>query len=166
MWQFWGTFQSFQISFPSKRNFRRVLTFPQNVSSLDVRIHHRICDAQKHLLHTFVKPKKYIIENCIIYMTILRNVSILSNIFSIEEKLQESVNVSTKRIFTRCENSSQNLWCSKTSTSHTCWTEEIYNWKLHNICDNSEERFNPFKHLFHWRKTSGEYLRFHKTYLH
>ena len=99
----------FQTSFPSKRNFRRVFKFPQNVSSLDVRIHHRICDAQIHLLNTLVKQYKYIIENCIIYVTILRNVSILSNIFSIEEKVQESVNVSTKRIFTRCENSSQNL---------------------------------------------------------
>ena len=81
----------FQTSFPSKRNFRRVFKFPQNVSSLDVRIHHRICDAKKHLLHTLVKRKKYICENCIIYMTILSNVSILSNIFSIEKKLQESV---------------------------------------------------------------------------
>ena len=166
MWQFWGTFQSFRTSFPSKRNFRRVFTFPQNVSSLDVRIHHRICDAQKHLLHTLVKQKKYIIENCIIYVTILRNVSILSNIFSIEEKLQESVYVSTKRILTRCESSSQNLWCSKTSTSHTCLKVQIYNWQLHNKCDNSKERLNPYKHPFDRRETSGECLSFHKTYPH
>ena len=35
--------------------------------------HHRICDAQKHLLHTLDKPKEKIIDNYIIKLTIQHN---------------------------------------------------------------------------------------------
>ena len=52
------------------------------------------------------------------------NVYIVSNIFSIDVGPQERLAVAAKRIFTRCEKSSQNLRCSKTSTSHTFETEE------------------------------------------
>ena len=45
------------------RDFNREFKLLQNVYTLDVRIHHRICDAQKHLLHTFVKVKLEIIDN-------------------------------------------------------------------------------------------------------
>ena len=39
------------------------MQWQQNVSSLDVRIHHRICDDQKHLLSTLVQLKKKIIND-------------------------------------------------------------------------------------------------------
>ena len=91
-----------------------------NAYSLDVRNHHRICDAQKHLLHTLLKLKKKIIDNYMMNKRIEENVYIVSNIFSIDVSPQQRIAGVAKRIFTRCEKSSQNLGCSKTSTSHTC----------------------------------------------
>ena len=38
------------------------MQWQQNVQALDVRIHHRICDDQKHLLPTLVQLKKKIID--------------------------------------------------------------------------------------------------------
>ena len=39
------------------------MQWQKNVESLDVRIHHRICDDQKHLLSTLVQLKKKIIDD-------------------------------------------------------------------------------------------------------
>ena len=39
------------------------MQWQQNVWSPDVRIHHRICDDQKHLLPTLVQLKKKIIDD-------------------------------------------------------------------------------------------------------
>ena len=47
------------------------------------------------------------------------NVYIVSNIFSKDVGLQQRLADEAKREFTSCENSSRNLGCSKTSTSHT-----------------------------------------------
>ena len=52
------------------------------------------------------------------------NVFIVTNIFSIDVGPQQRLEVVAKRKFTRCEKSSQNMGCSKTSTSHTFETEE------------------------------------------
>ena len=38
-------------------------------------------------------------------------------------RLQQRLLFATKHVLRRCENSSQNLRCSKTSTSHTCKAE-------------------------------------------
>ena len=57
-------------------------------------------------------------------MRIEENVYIISNILSIDVGHQQRLAVAAKRKFNRCEKSSQNLGCSKTSTSHTFETEE------------------------------------------
>ena len=92
------------------------LAVAANAFSLDVRNHHRICDAQKHLLHTLLKLKKKIIDNYMMNKRIEENVYIVSNIFSIDVSRQQRLAGAAKRKFTRCEKSSQNLGCSKTST--------------------------------------------------
>ena len=51
-------FQSSQTCITSTRDFNRDLQSQQNVYRLDVGNHHRICDAQKHLLHTLAKAKE------------------------------------------------------------------------------------------------------------
>ena len=56
-------FKSFQTSIPSKRDSSRESKFEQKHYSLDVSIHHRIWDAQKHLLQTLVKQKKKTVDN-------------------------------------------------------------------------------------------------------
>ena len=58
-------------------------------------------------------------------MRIQQNIGEVKKIYEIEVKLQEWVYVSTKWLFTRCENSSQNLGYSKTSTTNTCLTDEM-----------------------------------------
>ena len=90
------------------------------VYSLDVRNHHRIWDAQKHLLHKLVKLKKKLIYYFKMNVTIKKNAQTVSNINSIEVRLQQRLAVKTNRPLTRCENSSQHLGCIKTPTSHTC----------------------------------------------
>ena len=57
-------------------------------------------------------------------MRIEKNVYIVLNIFSIDVSLLQRLAGAAKRKFTKCEKSSQNLGCSKTSTSHTFETEE------------------------------------------
>ena len=57
------TFTSSQTSIQSAWVLNRDLQLQQNAYSLDVRNHHRIFDAQKHLLHTLVKLKKKIVDN-------------------------------------------------------------------------------------------------------
>ena len=51
----------------------------QIVHSVDVRIHHRIWDAQKHLLQTFDKAIQTFIESIVISLTIQGNVKNISN---------------------------------------------------------------------------------------
>ncbi len=52
---------------------------------------------------------------------------------------QRRLSFATKHVLSRCEKSSQNLWCSKTSTSHTCKTERKGYKQLFDTCDNSTE---------------------------
>ncbi len=54
-------------------------------------------------------------------------------------RLQQRLLFATKHVLSRCENSSQNLWCSKTSTSHTCKAKRKGYWQLFDTCDNSTE---------------------------
>ena len=54
-------------------------------------------------------------------------------------RLQHRLLFATKHVLSRCENSSQNLWCSKTSTSHTCKAEGRGYRQLFDTCDNSTE---------------------------
>ena len=76
---------------------------------------------------------------------------IVSNIFFIYVSLQQRLAVDAKRIFNRCEKSSQNLGCSKTSTSYTSETEEKDYRQSNNECMNLRKRFCRLKHLFHRR---------------
>ena len=58
-------------------------------------------------------------------MRIQQNIGEVKKIYEIEVKRQQWVYVSTKWLFTRCDNSSQNLGYSKTSTTNTCLTDEM-----------------------------------------
>ena len=86
---------------------------------LDVGIHHRISVVLEHLLPTLVKLNETIVGDHIINVTIQQNAENLFNIYSIQVSLQQRLSVATKHIISTCENSSQNLCCLKTSTSHT-----------------------------------------------
>ena len=67
------------------------------------------------------------------------NIGKVEKIYGIEVKLQQRVYVLTKWLFTRCENSSQNLGCSKTSTTNTCLTDEMAFSRVFYIHENSTE---------------------------
>ena len=54
-------------------------------------------------------------------------------------RLQQRLLFALKHVLSRCENSSQNLWCSKISTSHTYKTERKDYWQVFYTCDNSTE---------------------------
>ena len=71
-------------------------------------------------------------------------------------RLQKRLEVAWKPLFARCENSSQNLGCSKTSTWHACKTEEKDNWLLSNQSEYSRESLERRKHLFHQIENSTE----------
>ena len=51
------------MSIALKWEFIKNLQKQENVDSLDVRIHHRIWDAKKHLLQTLNKQTEMLIEN-------------------------------------------------------------------------------------------------------
>ena len=67
------------------------------------------------------------------------NIGKVEKIYGIEVKLQQRVYVLTKWLFTRCENSSQNLGCSKTSTTNTCLTDEMAFSRVFYMHENSTE---------------------------
>ncbi len=52
---------------------------------------------------------------------------------------QQRLLFATKHVLSRWENSSQNLWYLKTSTSHTYKTDRKGYWQLFYTCDNSTE---------------------------
>ena len=129
-----------QTSIPSISDCNRNIQVQTNVDSLDVRIHQRIRDVQKHLHHKCVKVNKRLIYNYWRYVSIHSNVKSLSNMYSIDMRPEQRLSVISKRQFIRCENSSQNLGCSKTSTSQKCYTKEKNYFKLFDICDYSLKR--------------------------
>ena len=88
-----------------------------------MRIHHRICDVQKHLLHRHIKLNEKVIDNYLIHVTIQQNIKNVSKKLIHPSAPSTETIIRTKHVLSRCENSSQNLWCSKTSTSHTYKTE-------------------------------------------
>ena len=88
----------------------------ESVYSIHMRIHHRIGDPLKHLLQTLGKQTEMLSKSNMISVTFLevnRNIK-SSNWFDVRNP--QKVTGSRKRLFTTCENSSQNLGCSKTST--------------------------------------------------
>ena len=94
----------------------RRLAVQQKVYSVDVRNHHRIWDAQKHLQLTLDGLKEKFIDKFFINVRIQQNIlNRLKHLFNRDKSLAE-VCSPTKGLFTRCENSSQNPGCSKTST--------------------------------------------------
>ena len=56
----------------------------QIVHSVDVRIHHRLWDAKKHLLQTLDKANQKFIESIVISLTIQYNVKNISNMNCIQ----------------------------------------------------------------------------------
>ena len=72
-------------------------------------------------------------------MTIQQNIKNVSKNSSNQVRLQQRLLLATKHVLSRCENSSQNPWCSKTSTSHTYKTERKGYWQLFDTCDNWTE---------------------------
>ena len=67
--------------------------------------------------------------------------------------------VSAPKVFTRCDNSSQNLGCLKTSTSHKCSTKENAYWQVYKKGYNSTKHINHRNHLFYQGITSTEPLQ-------
>ena len=67
-------FESSQSSIQSTCDFNRDFQSQQNVHRLDVCNHHRVCDAQKHLLHTLAKLEKRFIDSYKMNLTIQHNV--------------------------------------------------------------------------------------------
>ena len=84
----------------------------ENMYSIDVRIHHRICDAQKHL----VQGKGNLMNEYINKMTsielvlrFIKRFRMFFRINSIDVRFQQRNSDEGKHAFYRCENSSQNL---------------------------------------------------------
>ena len=118
----------------------------QKFLSLDVRTHHRIWDAQEHLLHTLVKLNKKTFHNQMIKLTMKKMFKSCQTSIKSNSRLQQRFEFATKHPFTRCENSSQNLGCSKTSTSHSCTTEQKDFLQLNNKIENSTKHLKRVKH--------------------
>ena len=116
---------------------QQILRVTNKCDSLDVRIHQRFWDAQKHLPPKRVTLKEKLIYNYVIHVTIHSNVENLSNLYPIDLRLQQILPVTYKCRFIRCENSSQILGCSTTSISETCYSEGKAYLQLCNICDYS-----------------------------
>ena len=74
-------------------DFSRDLKMHKKIYSLDVRIHHRIWDAQKHLLPMFVKLMKRMIEYYAINLKIQLNFYKFKNSYSIKVKIKQRVAV-------------------------------------------------------------------------
>ena len=105
-------FKSFETSIRSNRDPCRELYLQHGVDSLDVTIHHRFWDAQKHLLQTLITLSEKIFG-------IEQKVQIIWDIYSTELRPLQRVIFETWCRFTRCDNSSHNLGCTKTSTSNS-----------------------------------------------
>ena len=81
---------------------------PNKRYTLHVKIHHRICDAQKHLLQTLVKRFEKFIDIYVIDLGVKEIIKNVLNINFIEFRTQQRPADQTKCLYTRCENSSQN----------------------------------------------------------
>ena len=82
---------------------------PNKIYTLHVKIHHRICDAQKHLLQTLVKRLEKLIDIYVIDLGMKEIIKNVLNINFIEFRTQQRTADPNKSLYTRCENSSQNL---------------------------------------------------------
>ena len=72
--------------------------------------------------------------------TIQQNVKSVSNINSNQGRINKRLGEARRLLFIRCGNSSQNLGCSKTSTSYTFLSDIKVYWELDNKSDNSAGR--------------------------
>ena len=99
-------------------------------------------------------------------MRIQQNIGEVKKIYEIEVKLQQWVYVSRKWLFTRCENSSQNLGCLKTSTSNTCLTDEIAYSHVFCIQEISAEHWKGGENIWDRSETSAVGLSFNKMTFH
>ena len=160
-----GTFKTSKTSIQSRWDFKRDWQSHQNLYSLDVRIHHRIWDDQKHLLHIRVKVKEKIIDYSALHLKIKGHLKRLKHLFNQGETSTETGS-RIKTSIQRCENWSQNLGCSKTSTSHACKTEEKDDWLLSNQSECSRESLKSLKHLFNQIETTTETSSRMKAFIH
>ena len=84
----------------------------ENMHSIDVRIHHSICDAQKHI----IQGKSNLMNEYINQMTsielvlrVIKRFRMSFRINLIDVRFQQRNSDEGKDTFYRCENSSQNL---------------------------------------------------------
>ena len=82
---------------------------PNKSYTLYVKIHHRICDAQKHLLQRLVKRLEKLSDIYVIDLGMKEIIKNVLNINFIEFRTQQRPADPNKSLYTRCENSSQNL---------------------------------------------------------
>ena len=121
-----------------------------------MRNHHRICDAQEHLLNTLVKLEEKFIDKYVIDVTIQQNVlNILKYLFHRGKTRGESC-CPTNALITGCKKSSMNLGCPKQLPLTLDRLKEKF---ADNFIINVTVQQNvlyPLKHLFHRCKTGAE----------
>ena len=84
----------------------------KNLHSIDVRFHHRICDAQKHLVQgKGDSMKEYInqVTSIELVSRVIKRFQVSLQVNLIHVGFQQRNSDEGKHAFYRCENSSQNL---------------------------------------------------------
>ena len=99
------------------------------------------------------------------YMRIQQNIERLRNILDGSETSEVGLSFN-KPLFTRCENSTQNLGCSKTSTSNTFLTDEMSYSHVFCIQEISAKHWKGGENIWDRSETSGEGLSFKKMAFH
>ena len=107
-----------QTWFKSNCHSSRRLNLQQMFLSLDVRIHHRILDAQKHLLHTLAKLKKKTFDYQIIELTMKKTLKSCQTSIKSNLRLQQRFEFARKVPFTRCE-IHHRIWDAQKHLLHT-----------------------------------------------
>ena len=83
-----------------------------------------------------------------------------------QERLRERLAEGRNLLFIRCENSSQNLGCSKTSTSNTRLTVRNFPWEQYNKSGDPLEPNECVKHKLDAGETQRKTCRRKKTSVH
>ena len=83
-----------------------------------------------------------------------------------QERLRERLAEARKILFFRCEKSSQNLGCSKTSTSNTRLTVRNFPSEQYNKSEDPLEPYDCEKHQLDARETQRKTSRSKQTSVH
>ena len=98
-----------------------------------------------------------------ISLTIQQNVKSVSNINSTQGRINQRLAVARRLLFIRCENSLQNLGCTKTSTLYNGLSEIKVYWEQDDKSDNSTQRQERLKQQFDSSENSSETWRSEKA---